>query len=109
MKRLKWEIKPTPNLKMHNTTNKITCWDCGKEIEANEKKELINGFELVYDIGKSEKKAIVKCKECYEKDPSLRNYQQCEVYSRVVGYLRPVQQWNKGKKEEFKDRKDFNL
>ncbi|MBI5037418.1 MAG: ribonucleoside triphosphate reductase [Candidatus Kerfeldbacteria bacterium] len=29
---------------------------------------------------------------------------QCEVYSRVVGYLRPVQQWNKGKKEEFKNR-----
>lgn len=25
----------------------------------------------------------------------------CEVYSRVVGYLRPVQSWNKGKKEEF--------
>lgn len=25
----------------------------------------------------------------------------CEVYSRVVGYLRPVKQWNKGKQEEF--------
>ena len=31
----------------------------------------------------------------------------CEVYSRVVGYLRPVKQWNKGKQEEFKDRKTF--
>ncbi len=30
---------------------------------------------------------------------------QCEIYSRVVGYLRPVNQWNKGKKEEFKMRK----
>lgn len=29
---------------------------------------------------------------------------ECEVYSRVVGYLRPVQNWNKGKKEEFKER-----
>lgn len=28
----------------------------------------------------------------------------CEVYSRVVGYLRPVQNWNKGKRQEFKDR-----
>ncbi len=28
----------------------------------------------------------------------------CEVYSRVVGYLRPVKQWNKGKKAEFSDR-----
>ncbi len=30
-----------------------------------------------------------------------------EVYSRVVGFYRPVQQWNKGKKEEFKDRKEY--
>ncbi len=31
----------------------------------------------------------------------------CEVYSRVVGYLRPVNQWNKGKQREFSDRKTF--
>jgi len=30
-----------------------------------------------------------------------------EIYSRVVGYLRPVAQWNKGKKEEFKMRKTY--
>ncbi len=34
---------------------------------------------------------------------------KCEVYSRVVGYLRPVSQWNIGKKEEFSQRKTFNL
>jgi anaerobic ribonucleoside-triphosphate reductase len=28
-----------------------------------------------------------------------------EVYSRVVGYYRPVANWNDGKKEEFKERK----
>jgi ribonucleoside-triphosphate reductase len=33
--------------------------------------------------------------------------QETEVYSRVVGYIRPVQQWNKGKKAEFDDRKEF--
>lgn len=33
----------------------------------------------------------------------------CEVYSRVVGYIRPVQQWNKGKKKEFKDRIEFKV
>ena len=32
-----------------------------------------------------------------------------EVYSRVVGYYRPVQNWNKGKKEEFEARKTFKL
>ena len=32
-----------------------------------------------------------------------------EVYSRVVGYLRPVNQWNEGKAEEFRARKTFKL
>jgi len=31
----------------------------------------------------------------------------CEVYSRIVGYLRPIQQWHAGKQQEFKDRKVF--
>ncbi len=33
--------------------------------------------------------------------------QKTEVYSRVVGYIRPVEQWNKGKQAEFGDRKEF--
>jgi len=28
-----------------------------------------------------------------------------EVFSRISGYFRPVQQWNKGKREEFKNRR----
>ena len=39
-----------------------------------------------------------KCPEC-NKDT--------EVYSRIVGYYRPIQNWNKGKREEFKFRKEF--
>ena len=42
------------------------------------------------------------CPHCVIKQP-------CEVYSRVVGYLRPISQWNKGKKEEFRQRKEFKL
>jgi anaerobic ribonucleoside-triphosphate reductase len=34
--------------------------------------------------------------------------EKCEVYSRVVGYLRPVQNWNAGKQEEFRERKTFD-
>ena len=33
--------------------------------------------------------------------------QKTEVYSRVVGYIRPVEQWNKGKQAEFSDRKEY--
>ena len=32
-----------------------------------------------------------------------------EVYSRVVGYMRPVNQWNQGKKAEFKTRTTFKM
>ena len=39
-----------------------------------------------------------KCPKCGE---------STEVYSRVVGYFRPVQNWNTGKKEEFAERKEF--
>lgn len=34
---------------------------------------------------------------------------KCDIYSRVVGYVRPVRQWNKGKQSEFKDRKLFKI
>ena len=35
--------------------------------------------------------------------------EKCEVYSRVCGYFRPVSNWNKGKKEEFKERRHFKV
>jgi ribonucleoside-triphosphate reductase len=34
--------------------------------------------------------------------------QLCEIYSRCVGYIRPVSQWNPGKTQEFKDRVTFD-
>ena len=38
---------------------------------------------------------VTTCPTCNE---------QCEVYTRIVGYLRPVDQWNKGKKAEYGNR-----
>jgi anaerobic ribonucleoside-triphosphate reductase len=43
---------------------------------------------------------VASCPTCEE---------ACEVYSRVVGYLRPVKQWNKGKQEEFNLRKEYRF
>ncbi len=43
-----------------------------------------------------------ECPKCTIKQP-------CEVYSRIVGYLRPVNQWNEGKKQEFKERKEYKV
>jgi anaerobic ribonucleoside-triphosphate reductase len=39
-----------------------------------------------------------ECPECGER---------CEVWSRVVGYFRPVDQWNTGKKSEYVQRKEY--
>ncbi len=41
-----------------------------------------------------------KCPKCGE---------ECEVFSRVVGYIRPVRQWNEGKQSEFEIRKTYTM
>ncbi len=43
---------------------------------------------------------VYKCPECGRKT---------EVYSRITGYYRPVQNWNDGKAEEFKQRKTYDI
>lgn len=74
----------------------MKCHDCAKElVENDEYMDYGDGF--------------VKCKECHQKDPVLRNFMETEVYSRVVGYIRPVKQWNRGKQEEYKDRVEFKV
>jgi len=42
------------------------------------------------------------CPQCTIKQP-------CEVYSRIVGYLRPVNQFNIGKQQEYHERKTFKI
>ncbi len=76
---------------------KYICHDCGKTLENNEE-------YMPYQVGEE---IYVKCKACHQADPVLRNFRATEVYSRVVGYIRPVKQWNKGKRTEFGDRKEF--
>lgn len=57
-----------------------------------------------------------KCKKTFESDAKPITCPECkyvycglpmEIYSRVVGYLRPVKLWNKGKQAEFADRKVY--
>ena len=60
--------------------------------------DLVDGIEKPivnhgYIKGKHE-----TCPECGETN---------EVYSRIVGYLRPVRTWNDGKQQEFKDRTPY--
>ena len=74
----------------------MSCNDCGKYLAHEER--------TLYMVGGLE---YYKCPKCYDADPILRNFQPTEVYSRVVGYIRPVKQWNKGKSEEFGDRREY--
>lgn len=86
--------------------NKNFCHDCGKKISIVNGDLIENGVYLTYDNG-GELLDIFKCSNCFARNKSLSNFQKCEVYSRVVGYLRPVQQWNNGKKQEFDERKEY--
>lgn len=45
-----------------------------------------------------------KCPHCMDEGEST----DCLVFSRIVGYLRPVEQWNAGKQVEFRDRKIYD-
>lgn len=96
---------------MENANNvqveKLLCHDCQAEIEVKGE-ELVSGKVLVFkDGGKTYE--IAKCDACYQKDPSLANFQKCEVYSRIVGYIRPVSQWNDAKQHEFQDRVTYKV
>lgn len=90
-----------------------TCHDCGEYLDVTAGIEGQNGVKVsggaVYEVTENaDAKIFLKCDKCYKKDGDLKNFQECEVYSRVVGYLRPVSQWNDAKQEEFKSRKTFD-
>ena len=87
------------------------CHDCKKPVMvlADLKDKIVISGGAVYNAGKPEKKLYLKCEECYNRDPTLRKFQPTEVYSRVVGYLRPVKQWNVGKVSEFEQRINYKL
>lgn len=57
-----------------------------------------------YGYGKT---YVCKCDNCFAVDSKL--HQRTEVYTRCVGYLRPVSQMNPGKTSEIDQRKMFNM
>ena len=71
----------------------IVCPKCDEEIGyAGMMRQLNSGKQIDDEILEATKKKRVGC----------------EIYSRVVGYIRPIKQWNAGKKEEFDERKVFD-
>jgi transcription elongation factor Elf1 len=87
------------------------CHDCGKEVEVRVAVNTEGTIKItggaVYKIKQGiETGMFFKCDSCFEKDHILY-WQDCDVYSRVVGYYRPVKHWNKGKAAEWDKRKEF--
>ena len=86
------------------------CHDCGKGVKVGVALSA-EGFAIrggaVYEP--EPERFHNKCEECHRKDPQLSNFCRCEVYSRVVGYLRPVSQWNEGKQAEYSHRKTYSV
>ncbi len=66
----------------------------------------LNGMWLWKTEGGGE---IMEKKEEVQQKNTKKLRVPVEVYSRVVGYFRPVQNWNPGKQQEFKERKYYNL
>lgn len=60
------------------------------------------------EFAKHEERVIQLYNFYNKKEVSWVAKTKCEVYSRVVGYLAPVSQFNRGKVEEFKDRKTYD-
>ena len=87
---------------------KVTCMDCGKDFDISlertgpEQIKIENGV-----IGKREGEYLFKCNNCWKVDKNFGTF--TEVYSRVVGYLRPVNHWNPAKQEEFGMRKTYEV
>lgn len=89
------------------------CHDCKKPVEVsitlNKKGEIEIEGGAVYKVKQqySQVGIFFKCDACFKENRILEDYKECETYSRAIGYLRPTNQWNKGKKAEFKMRKVF--
>jgi hypothetical protein len=93
--------------KKNNMEQEIKCHDCGVPALIQDE-ETKNGVIVDYEKD-GEKIQIFKCNQCFARNKKLENFQACEVYSRVVGYIRPVKQWHSGKQEEFADRKEYQV
>lgn len=101
-------------LKQQETVDlEFSCHDCGKpvRVQASRDSEGIalqpqdeaRGYYPTLSTG--QKEYFTKCRDCFAWDPELRFFNPAEVYTRVVGYYRPVGAFNQGKKQEYSERK----
>jgi len=65
-------------------------------------------MQLVQLLTREETQTTIAIRRCKMKKVRIKAV-PCEVYSRVVGYFRPVSNWNAGKQQEFNERKHITF
>jgi len=96
---------------------KAACHDCGKpvciemDMDKDGKVTVRGGAMYCAQTGatNADKSFFLKCDNCFSKDSILKRYMPCEVYTRSIGYLRPVKQMNEGKQAEVAMRLKFKV
>lgn len=90
------------------------CVDCNKDVKVEVKAIGENQIEIkggaIYQPPKQynyPEEYVCKCDTCFKIDPKI--HQRNEVYTRVVGYLRPTSQMNAGKISEIEQRAMFHI
>lgn len=87
------------------------CHDCGADVVVVARLSA-TGFEVaggsVYQPETLPGVSFLRCEKCVAQRKGLTQYQPCEVYARIVGYMRPLSQWNKSKRDEFGNRSVFD-
>ena len=78
---------------------RVRCEVCEKELD--EKEGLISSTGVVV--------CGTTCKDEYMKKLPNQGKGALEIYSRVTGYYTPVKSWNKGKQQEFAQRRRYEL
>lgn len=84
------------------------CVECGEEFTMEIERTGPNGLDIKNGaVYKTAGEFSFKCQNCFVNNPNAGP--KVEVYSRVVGYLRPVSNWNDVKQAEFKSRKMYQI
>ena len=54
-------------------------------------------------------KFFIKCDECFQQEPILKDFQDCQIFTRTVGFYAATENMNKGKQAVEAMRKNFFL
>jgi anaerobic ribonucleoside-triphosphate reductase len=87
-----------------------TCFICGKKL--GEKEGFGSGVTKDCKRAESAEEEVVACSQnCINafENKFLHKGKPIDHYSRITGYVQKVSGWNKGKQQEFLDRKRYNL